>query len=105
MPVTNPTMSFAARDLKYDRCPQSWKMMKTRTRNAPASRASGTTSHHETARLRYIKYQSSAYGPRVLTICQSARASEGCWYFATTSFQTAVSVWHLGSLESLMGQR
>ena len=39
--------------------------------------ARGTRSHHEIARLRYIKYQSKAMGPRVLTSCQSARAVEG----------------------------
>ena len=64
--------------------------MKIRTRNAPARIASGGMSHHEIVRLRYIKYQSRPYGTSVFTICQTARGVEGCWYFATISFQTAV---------------
>lgn len=66
--------------------------MNARTRNPPAKTASGTTSHHDTARLRYMRYQTSARGPRVLTICQIARHVEGVWYCSTISFQAAVSV-------------
>ena len=35
-------------------------MMNARTRNAPASTASGIVSHQDTARLRYIKYHRAA---------------------------------------------
>ena len=38
--------------------------------------ASGTTSHQETGRLKYIRYQSSAIGTRVSTICHNARHVE-----------------------------
>src|SRR5258708_4232737 len=65
--------------------------MKIRTRKAPARTASGGISHHEIVRLRYMRYQSSADGTSVFTICQTAREVEGCWYLATISFQTAGS--------------
>jgi len=39
---------------------QSWKMMKARTRKAPASTAKGTASHQDTPTLRYIKYHKAA---------------------------------------------
>src|SRR4051812_26448356 len=85
----NPTMSLAQRERKYEPCPQSWKIIKIRTKKPPAKIASGTTSHHDTASARYIKYQSSAYGTNVLTICQMARGNDGCWYSATTAFHAA----------------
>src|SRR5258708_3004772 len=66
-------------------------MMKTRTRNAPAMTASGMMSHHDTDRLRYRRYQRSANGPSVLTICQMALGVEGCWYCFTIVFQSAGS--------------
>src|SRR5258707_1372926 len=94
-----PTTSLAARDLKNEPCPQSWKMMNTRTRNAPARIGSGSVIQYDTAVLRNIKYQSSAYGPRVLMICKSARHVEGFWYCATISFQAAVSAWRLSWVE------
>src|SRR5260221_6727871 len=91
MPDRNPTKSLAARLLKNDPCPQSWKMMNTRTRNAPASAASGSVSHNDTDTLRYIRYHRNAYGTSVLMICQSARVVEDFWYLATISFQAAMS--------------
>src|SRR5260221_10059908 len=66
-------------------------MMKIRTRNAPAMTASGMMSHHDTDRLRYRRYQRSANGPSVLTICQMALGVEGCWYCFTIVFQSAGS--------------
>src|SRR6266540_4955671 len=66
-------------------------MMNTRTRNAPARIACGRMNHHEVSRLRCIRYQRSASGPRVLAICQSARKVEGIWYWSTISLQAAVS--------------
>src|SRR5689334_4144817 len=68
-------------------------MMNARTRNAPASTARGSVSHQDTARLRYRRYQSAAYGTSVLTICQTPRPTEGFWYRATICFQAGVSVW------------
>src|SRR4051812_37039276 len=65
--------------------------MKMRTTNPAATMASGTTSHQEIPTLRYIRYQRSAYGTIVFTICQIARPSDGCWYFATIAFQIATS--------------
>src|SRR6266481_3234316 len=91
MPDRNPTKSLAARLLKNDPCPQSWKMMNTRTRNAPASAASGSVSHNDIDALRYIRYHRNPYGTSVLMICQSARAVEDFWYLATISFQAAMS--------------
>src|SRR5881628_3803499 len=90
MPAMNPVMSLAFRDLKNEPCPQSWKMMKTRTRNAPARIASGAVIHQDTARVWYIRYQSSAKGQSVLTSCQRARPVDGFWYLATIFFQSAV---------------
>src|ERR1043166_7359907 len=80
-------------------------MMKMRTRNAPARIASGTTSHHEIARLRYIRYQSAAYGTRVFVICQSARGVEGCWNLATICLHAAGSFFPWFSLELSMQSR
>ena len=77
MPAMKPVMSLASRDLKKEPWPQSWKMMKVRTSKPPARIASGSVSHHDTATLRYIKYQTSAYDPNELTICQLARHVEG----------------------------
>jgi hypothetical protein len=51
-------------------------MMKMRTRKAPARRASGTVSHQEMATLRYIKYQRTPYGIKVLASCNKARGVE-----------------------------
>jgi hypothetical protein len=65
--------------------------MKIRTRSAPASTASGGSNHQDTDRLRNIRYQTSAYGKRVSTICQSARHIEGRAYLATMSFHAAFS--------------
>src|SRR5262245_22247724 len=87
----NPTMEFADRELKKEPCPQSWKMMKTRTRNAPARTASGSVIHQATCTVKYIRTQRSEYGTMVLTICQRARPIEGCWNLATISFQAAMS--------------
>ena len=53
--------------------------MNVRTMNAPASAASGRANHQDTARLRYIKYQSAEYGTSVLTICQTPRGTDGFW--------------------------
>src|SRR5580765_980290 len=92
----NPTTSLATRDLKNDPWPQSWKMIKIRTRKAPASIASGSVSHHETDRLKYMPYQRSAKGTRVFTICQTARHVDGSWYCLTISFHTAGSTWPSG---------
>src|SRR5262245_66158476 len=87
----NPTMELADWDLKNEPCPQSWKMMKTRTRNAPARTASGSVIHQASCTVKYIKAQRSEYGAMVLTICQSARPIEGCWNLATISLQAATS--------------
>src|SRR5215469_2881762 len=43
-PFPFPTTSFAPRDLKNEPWVQSWKTIKMRTRNPPASSASGTVS-------------------------------------------------------------
>ena len=75
----NPTTSLARRDLKNEPCPQSWKMMKMRTRSAPAE----DRQRNDPPRTPLgwnIRYQSRPYGPNVLTICHGARAVEGCWY-------------------------
>src|SRR6266536_56098 len=99
----NPTTSLAPRDLKNEPCPQSWKMIKIRTKNAPAKAASGIVNQYDTERLRYIRYQSRPYGTMVFTICQRARPREGCWYLATISFQGAVSVALLVSVSVELG--
>jgi hypothetical protein len=57
-PEMNPTMSLAQRDLKNEPCPQSWKMMKTRTSSAPARIATGIVSHREVCSNTYMAYQS-----------------------------------------------
>src|SRR5438445_11992684 len=72
--------------------------MKIRTRNAPARIPSGISNHHEIVRLRYIRYQSSAYGTSVLINCQTARGVEGSWYLDTICFQAATSAWRFPSL-------
>ena len=69
-------MSFARRELKYEPCAQSWKMMKMRTSNAPDRTANGTVSHSDTSSAQYIAYHKSAYGARVFVSCQSARLVE-----------------------------
>src|SRR4051794_17078758 len=66
--------------------------MKMRTTKPPAKTASGATSHHETGSARYIKYHNNPYGTMVLTICQTARASDGSWYSATIAFHRATSL-------------
>src|SRR5581483_4123014 len=91
MPAMKPTASFARGELKNEPCPQSWKIMNTRTKKAPASTASGTTSHKETDRHTYISHHKKAYGTRVLMICQVARQVEDFWYLATISFHAATS--------------
>ena len=53
-------MSLAFVDLKNEPCPQSWEMMKMRTRNPPARAIRGAVIHQEIARLRYIKYHRTA---------------------------------------------
>src|SRR5436189_5272338 len=78
--------------------------MKMRTTNAPARIASGTTSHQESTRVRYIPYQSAAYGTRVLLICQSARGVEGRWNWTTICFHAAGSIFPLLS-ELFMNSR
>src|ERR1700734_2523816 len=65
-------------------------MMNMRISSAPANTASGTVSHHDTATLRCIRYQSSAYGTKVLSNCHTARQVDGCWYFSITSFHGAL---------------
>src|ERR1051325_7513624 len=67
-------------------------MMKMRTTNPPVRTASGTASHQEIDRLKYINHHRRAYEPNVLVICQIARASEGSWYFATISFHCATAI-------------
>src|SRR5712671_1270294 len=67
--------------------------MNTRTRNPPAKIASGTTSHQDTGRHRYIRYHSSPSGMSVLMICHEARHTEGFWYLSTISFHAALSTW------------
>src|SRR3954462_13691692 len=91
MPVRKPTASLAARDLKNEPWPQSWKMMNTRTSSAPNKIASGTTSHHEIGRLKYIRYHKAPIGISVATISHNARHVDGFWYLATTSFQASAS--------------
>src|SRR5208337_4585453 len=91
MPARNPTRSLATGDLKKEPWPQSWKMMNTRTSSAPRNAASGTTSHHDTGRHKYIRYQSSPIGMSVSMICHSARHGEGLWYLSTISFHAATS--------------
>src|ERR1043166_1122943 len=93
MPQMKPSTSFARRDLKNEPCPQSWKIINVRTMNPPAKTASGMVIHREIERLKYIRHQSSTYGPRVLTSCHTARPVEGCWYLETISFQSALPVW------------
>ena len=66
-------------------------MMNTRTRNAPAKTASGTTNHQEIGRHTYIKYHSKAYGTTVLTICHKASGVDDFWYSATIAFHAALS--------------
>ena len=66
-------------------------MMNTRTRIPPAKIASGTTSHHDTGRHKYIRYHSNPYGMIVSTICHKARHIEVFWNLATISFQAALS--------------
>ena len=60
--------------------------MNMRISSPPASTASGTVSHHETATLRCIRYHSSPYGTKVLSSCHIARQVEGCWYLSMTCF-------------------
>src|SRR6185369_658369 len=62
-------------------------MMKIRTRRAPASTARGAVSHQEIATVRYIRHQTSAYGPSELMICHTALDGDGCWNLWTISFQ------------------
>ena len=65
--------------------------MNTRTRNAAASIARSMVIGQDDLELKYMRTQSSKYGPKVFTICQSALPVEGCWYQATSSFQAATS--------------
>ena len=51
--------------------------MNTRTRNAPAKIASGTTSHQEIGSTSDIKYHSTPYGMTVLVICHKAAHIDG----------------------------
>ena len=78
-PVAKPVRSLASRERKKEPCPQSWKMMKTRTSSAPARAARGSASHSETDRLRYIRYHRPASGTSVSASCTSARQVEGSW--------------------------
>src|SRR2546421_11615496 len=80
-----PTISLAFRDGRNEPCPQSWKMIKSRTRKPAARTANGAASHQESIRLRWIKYQSAAYGTSEFTNCQMPRHTAGFWYFATMS--------------------
>ena len=59
MPVIVPTTSLAARDLKNEPWPQSWKMMKTRTMNPADRTMTGSASQKETASRRYATYHSA----------------------------------------------
>jgi hypothetical protein len=63
--------------------------MKMRINRPPASTASGTVNHQDTAALRCIRYHSSAYGTKVLSSCHTARQVDGCWYLSITCFHDA----------------
>ena len=52
-------------------------MMKTRTNNPPARTASGTVSHQDTLKVKYMRNHSATYGTTVFTICQRPRRMEG----------------------------
>ena len=46
-PAIKPTVLLALFDLKKEPCPQSWKIMKTRTRKSAANAANPKVSGHE----------------------------------------------------------
>ncbi|BBE18469.1 hypothetical protein AQPE_2631 [Aquipluma nitroreducens] len=46
-----PTIRLSLCDLKYDPCPQSWKIMKSRTKKPAAKRIRKAVSQYETERL------------------------------------------------------
>lgn len=66
-------------------------MMNDRTKNPAANTINGIVNQYDTDKLHDINHQTTAHGTSVLTICQMARARQGCWYFATMACQVAVA--------------
>ena len=58
-------------------------MIKTRTKNIPASVARPNVSGHDTETVKYITIHSAMYGPIELAICQRLFFRQGTWYFLT----------------------
>jgi len=74
-------------------------MMNTRTSSAPAKIASGTTSHQDTARHRYIKYHSTPSGMIVFhDLPTTPPHRRFFWYFEDNLLQAALSAHGFGEL-------
>ena len=86
-PVMKPTMSLAREDLKKEPWPQSWKIMKRRTKKRPFRAARPKVIQADQAKLRYMRYQIRAKGTRVLHNCHTAFGTEGFWKGKTSGFQ------------------
>src|SRR5437773_11678140 len=87
MPVMKPIKALALRERKNEPCPQSWKMIKMRTRNPTGRTASGTASHKDTLLAKYMRYQRPTYGIIALVNCHKPGPRAGFWYLATISLQ------------------
>jgi hypothetical protein len=99
-------MSLANGDLKNEPCPQSWKMMKIRIRKQSVQHHKPKRGPVDQLKLRYIRYQITANGTKVLTNCQVARQTDGSWNLRTIAFQAAVSIlgvrWGVGFASGVM---
>lgn len=89
-PAMKPIVWLAAFDLKKEPCPQSWKIIKTRTKNRPARAAKPRVSGQDFSTVKYKSIQIATKGPIELMICHTLFLREGIWYFATIFRQLAV---------------
>lgn len=58
-------------------------MIKTRTKNIPASIVRASVNGQDTETVKYIKIHSAMYGPIELAICQRLFFRQGTWYCLT----------------------
>ena len=99
-PAMKPIVWLAAFDLKKEPCPQSWKIIKTRTKNRPARAAKPIVSGQDFSTVKYKITQIATKGPIELMICQTLFFREGIWYLATIFRQLAV----FSRLEQTLGR-
>jgi hypothetical protein len=91
IPKIDPTILLAFFDLKKEPWPQSWKMIKIRTRKPAARIHKGIIYQIDIFRTWTITIQSKIYGTNELMICQILRESFGWLYLVMISCHEGVS--------------